>query len=355
MSVNKARKVYIDVIRIIGAFMVLYIHIGSFSAWEHEAMSLPTRIIYMLPATIAPSAVPLFMMISGCLLLSKRDSIKDIWTKRVAKAAMLILCVTILQCLYEKFYLGQDFSKFIYSLINLDDKNVVYWFLYWYLSFSIMLFCYQQIAQVLDTEHIIYISIFYIIFNTVLPVVNLVLSKAGFETLQFSKSLSLPLFVANGFFYPFLGYYIGNKCENNKVLKNTPLLVAIIFLCVIITMFLNLYFKVDGANVPARNYLTPIITVCIFQIIKNIFANINIAEDSKLYKLITFFGSNAIGIYVFQVLYSILVGPSTFNFIMKLIPIRKIAGIFNLTLAFVVMAVVTAIIKNLPIFKKALK
>ena len=354
LNMSKTRKIYIDVLRILGAFMVLYIHGGSFHAWENEVMSLPKRIIYMLPATIVPSAVPLFMMISGCLLLGRCDSLKDIWEKRISKVALVILIFTILQCIYEIVFGGTHFTAFIYKYINLDRQYFLYWFLYWWLSFCIMLFCYQQIASALDTEHMTYMLAFCLLFNTLVPLINLFLDKNGLEVLRFSRSLELPLFVSQGFIYPFLGYYIGNRSEDNKLLNNTPLLVFIMSLCIVATMCLNLYFKVDEANMPARNIFLPIITICIFSIIKNIFEKLDINKDTRLYNLITFLGSNAIGVYIFQELYSVLVAPNMLNVLMTVISVKKVASFFNMIIEFTLLIILTAVVRKLPLFKKAL-
>ena len=354
LNMSKARKIYIDVLRILGAFMVLYIHCRAYHEWEKEAMPLAKRIVFMLPAMIVSSAVPLFMMISGCLLLGRCDSLKDIWEKRISKVALVILIFTVLQCIYEIIFGGSHFTTFIYKLINLDGKYYLYWFFYWWLSFSIMLFCYQQIAKVLDKEHITYILGICLFFNTLVPLINLFLAKYGIEPLIFSRSLNLPLFVSQGFFYPFLGYYIGNRSEDSKLLNNTKLIILIMIFCIIATMFLNFYFKIDEANMPARNVFLPVITICIFAIIKNIFSNIDIKPDTKLYKTITFFGSNAIGVYAFQVLYLSTLGPAILNFLLRFISIKKLASFIQFLLAFFVLSFITAVARKIPLFKKAL-
>lgn len=347
------RKIYIDVIRIIGAFMVLF-HGGSSGQWEREAMSLPMRIVYMTPATIVPSAVPLFMMVSGSLLLKREDSIRDIWNKRVIRIMLLILVLTILHYGFDIFNGRLNVSEFVYRLIDLEKENIVYWFMYWWLSFSIMLFCYQQIAKKLDKEHISYIITFYLLFNTIIPIVNLFLDSGGLAVLKFSSHLSLPLFLSSGFFYPFLGYYIDNRCGENKMTNNTFLLIFIIIICSIVTMCLNIRFKINDANMPPRNVFTPVITACIYLVIKNVFESVEIKVNTVPYKLITFFGSNTIGVYAFQVLFGMMFNGIIRDFFYQVVHIKKVASFLYMIVAFISLSVVTAVLKKVPVFRRAL-
>jgi surface polysaccharide O-acyltransferase-like enzyme len=75
VSVKKERKVYLDLIRILAAFCVIFNHTndngfflfaarewGSFTFWG-----------YMFFSVFCKAAVPLFLMISGALMLSREE------------------------------------------------------------------------------------------------------------------------------------------------------------------------------------------------------------------------------------------------------------------------------------------
>lgn len=67
------RNIYIDFIRIIASFFVVYLHTGNYGVWNymlHPVISIPFWVELCI-SVFARTAVPLFLMISGALLLKK--------------------------------------------------------------------------------------------------------------------------------------------------------------------------------------------------------------------------------------------------------------------------------------------
>jgi len=76
---DKSRKYHIDVIKIFAIFMVVYNHTGDFGflAYQQEGPVL-LQMMQMIPSIVCKTAVPLFYMCTGALLLGKEESLNRI-------------------------------------------------------------------------------------------------------------------------------------------------------------------------------------------------------------------------------------------------------------------------------------
>ena len=87
--VEKRRKLNLDVLRIVACFLVIVNHTDNkmlLSLTPSKSWFVSAFIFY-----ICKVAVPLFIMISGAVLLGKEESYKDLYKKRVLKTVLVIL------------------------------------------------------------------------------------------------------------------------------------------------------------------------------------------------------------------------------------------------------------------------
>ena len=86
------RKYHIDIIKIFAIFMVIYNHTGDFGflAYQQGGPVL-VQMIQMIPSIVCKTAVPLFYMCTGALLLGKEERIKALWKNRVLKYAFVLV------------------------------------------------------------------------------------------------------------------------------------------------------------------------------------------------------------------------------------------------------------------------
>ena len=124
MELNN-RKSHIDVLRIVAAVFVVFIHTPAFSVyqklngfhnWSYSAVSV-----------IAKTSVPIFFMISGAVLLDKEESIGTILRKRVLRIVVVLFLFSL--WLYkrmlpegETFVLGKFLSAL--KLILVSDYSL---------------------------------------------------------------------------------------------------------------------------------------------------------------------------------------------------------------------------------------
>ena len=140
---NKVKILYIEILRIIAAFFVIYNHTGNdgfflFSICDVGSIQFW---IYMAISIFFKFAVPVFFMISGALLLARKDeSLKDLYCKRIFKIVIILFAFSALNYFIELHNLKtqivlKDFLIRLYS----DKLKVYLWYLYSYISFLVSL------------------------------------------------------------------------------------------------------------------------------------------------------------------------------------------------------------------------
>lgn len=76
------KLIHIEILRILAIFFVLFIHTGNsgFTLYAVQESTVSTALCLSM-AMIAKTAVPLFFMISGALLLGKDETVAQLYKK----------------------------------------------------------------------------------------------------------------------------------------------------------------------------------------------------------------------------------------------------------------------------------
>lgn len=94
MGNNKVqeRKVYIDFLKILAIYMVLFNHTNT-DGFVLFTIARTSKLypLYLFNAIFIKMAVPLFLMTSGALLLGKKESNMDVLTKRFFKYMIVLI------------------------------------------------------------------------------------------------------------------------------------------------------------------------------------------------------------------------------------------------------------------------
>ena len=347
----KNKKIYIEALRIISAIMVLYIHSSVFHCWEPAGLSDLKRIFYMIPAVVVQSAVPLFMMISGSLLLKKDESLEEIAKKRILKVVITILFVTFIYLIQSIIYHCEiSLKNFVLDFLDLSGrKNIVFWFLYWWLSFVILLPFLQKLIKRFSDIDFKYLLFLCLIFSILVPAVNVLLKHFCSFQIAFSSSFSL-FILGSGIFYPFLGYYVDNNVKIEDIKISKIALIFIIAICVTISIVLNFLSKDINDNITPCTIFTPVITASLFIFFKKLFIN---SKNEKINNIIYFFGQQTLGIYLLQVFIPKII-PETIKAILSPYFNVYIIKLILFTFNFFFLAFITAILRKLPIINKIL-
>ena len=108
---------YFDLIRITAILFVLYNHSSTMGFELYTLTDNPyTFPLYIVMATICKAGVPLFLMVSGALLLGKEESVKDLYTRRVSR--MVIALILFSFVMHVKTYGFSEFGLFFQNLLG---------------------------------------------------------------------------------------------------------------------------------------------------------------------------------------------------------------------------------------------
>ncbi len=339
--VAKEKKIYIEYLRILAIILVIYNHTRSLGYDLYKVTEEASS--YWLSVAMIPLckiAVPIFFMISGVTLLSKEESIKEIFSKRILKYGIVILLFGTLQ-----FFRYARSGKTAFTLsawfMNLYSNPLLetYWFLYLYVGFLLLLPFQRKIAASLKKEEFFYLFC--------LNVICSLLAVIGHMTGYFINGNIFALTTI--FFYPLMGYgmdkYCGKKNGIPFILLTVISWISIVFLSVI-------YIKtgkgtVDNLDVFLQLF-TPLLACGIFGTIKTL-CKTNVGKFSSL---VTCIGGTAFGIYLIED----MIRNQLEKIVVKVEPNAFIndfvVGVVFTLATFAVGALIIIIAKRIPIIKK---
>lgn len=165
------------------------------------------------------TAVPIFFMISGALLLGKEEPISTIWKKRIWRFLQVIFVFSLIN--YVWFYHNLPLSipghiaKF-FTLLYTSVLATAYYFLYIYISFLLMLPIWRKLVKVLDEKLYLYLIGLNLFFVGVMPMVSFLIFKGSAEMNYFLNPL---LAVSEPTFYFLMGYWIENVLPQSWLTK----------------------------------------------------------------------------------------------------------------------------------------
>ena len=212
-SQHKDRLVWIDLIRVTSAFLV----IGSHATWQYEK-SLPGTIpdSYWLYThfidNFARCAVPLFLMVSGYLILRKSNSLKHGYFQRLLKIGVPLLFWSIVYLVGRRFTVGVDlmgnpvnFNNGIRCILT-GKVSIHLWFLYAIMSLYIAAPILHSYVKSASRENKIYFLLLWGCACFLFPILNDVL-KISFEINNVNFTFYL-ISESVGFFVA--GYFLGH-------------------------------------------------------------------------------------------------------------------------------------------------
>lgn len=208
------RKTYLDWLRVIAVILMLYNHLPA-----HALAKETGQFLYVFPAVLTRMNVPLFLMVSGALLLGREEDIRTLLRKRVLRiAVVLAVALTglyLLRTLHDSMLHGTPFvfsvSDVFYGLFSrklaVKDSGS-YWYLYAYLGYLLMLPFLRGAARHMRRSHFILLTAIHAGLCTVLPLVNLALAGFGLQAVKLTDDFSVPLAAVRAMFYPLAGYWL---------------------------------------------------------------------------------------------------------------------------------------------------
>jgi len=131
-------EVFYDVLRNVAIIFVLFNHRECFRyCFRYQSPCLQS-IVTMALAALCKCGPPLFFMISGALLLGKKESFKRIFEHRILRMLVVMLSLTAIQIPVSHLTPAKSFGVFLHGLN---------WYLYAYLGYLLMLPFIRRMVQ----------------------------------------------------------------------------------------------------------------------------------------------------------------------------------------------------------------
>lgn len=302
-SINK--KLHIELLRIISIILVLFNHTGT-KGFVFFTVAKESKIywFYMFMAIAIKVAVPLFLMISGALLLGKNESLKEILQKRVLKFLLVMLAGSLCVYVHKAF----DGSIAVFSLKDLGERlyigNVTsaYWYFYAYTAFLLLLPFLRKMCQNMSNREFEYMIWLYLLMQ-----IFEVLQLYALIGLHFNENFAF-FITEKIIFYPMLGYYVENRLKESaysgkKLWMLTGISFLVICLCCLMTQrYCILFDRWD--EVGCQKYFQMLIfipSVTLYMVSKVCFMKYKVAGWVE--HIIVIAGSCSFGIFLLERIY----------------------------------------------------
>ena len=238
------RKIYIDVMRILAAFFVIFNHSGGYFMFPEYVSDPPRYWGYLFLSVFTKFAVPLFFAISGALLLNRpQEPLKKIWLGRIFKFALILFLGSLYAYLSNIGFFRdpgvlrtgfsvQEFVRVLYS----TDFRTHYWYLYAYIAFLMVLPFLRPLVQGLETKYFYYLIALAVLMKAVLPMTEYLVWK-GDTTLN--PSFTLGWIAEDIVLFPCVGYFLEHRSKLHQSGKKVAMLWAVNVLCIVIACWMT--------------------------------------------------------------------------------------------------------------------
>lgn len=347
------RKYYLDILRILAAFLVCYNHSHAFHLYltQEPSGGIMSWVNIFLPALTTVN-IPLFFMISGALLMSKEVSYKTLFTKRIGRFLVLLFSASLVTYTVthtENFSVAQ----FLDALLK-GDVTISYWYLYAYLAFLAALPFLRKIALHLTHKDILFLILVRFLFGSVLMLINFGLKYQGMNVRSISYYLQFPFVNVECMFYPILGYYLAEVFPMEKV-KGKHILLCVLLLLggsavsSAVTYLEGVRFGFTQTYIGLFNYTS---ALCVFLIVRYFSEKITLSETICAH--LASVSSVTIGIYLFEPIVSFYLMERFYGYVYwHPIPVT----VWSVLWCIVCMALggtATYILRKIPVVKKYL-
>lgn len=302
---SKRKYIYLEAMRIFACFFVLFNHTGykGFFLFSLYPSDSPQFWIYMFFSVFCTVSVPLFLTISGGLLLPKDEPLKVLWTKRIFRTGTVLVVMSFLYYMREVLLQKQEFNIKRFIIILYDkDWNFSYWYLYAFLAFLISLPFLRAMVRTLKKNDYYYMIALAVLFSAIIPIAQYLLWH-GEHTMN--DNLRLDWLISSIVIYPLVGHFLQNIVDIEKMKKWIPLLWLINLLCIFTTCYVT-YYKIlvtgecsEGASQGFHQAFALINCITLFISFKYFFTHVKLPAFAE--KLIASVGQCTFGIYLFHV------------------------------------------------------
>ena len=209
------RTLYLDIIKIVACFLVIINHTGNY-LFDSIGYSNASALFYTINFAFCKIGVPLFIMVSGVLLLKKDYTFKDVG-KKIFRILIPLLVFSILFAIKAGVL---DFKNFFQSLLA-QPLYTVFWYLYMLIGLYAMTpFLQKMVKNFKDNDYK-----WFLFTVLIIPSFLKLLSAFGIQV----SSLFLLSVISSIIGFYVTGLYL-SQIELNKKHRNIAIIVSTISL-----------------------------------------------------------------------------------------------------------------------------
>jgi surface polysaccharide O-acyltransferase-like enzyme len=210
MTQSAGKKLfYADLIRVLAVFMVMLIHSSATLLNKWDKIPFDYWMWGNAYDSLARASVPLFVMLSGALILGKQEDTRSFFKKRFSKLLFPFAFWVAAYINWRIFYIGEvlPVDKLIISIFT---GPVYYhlWYLYMVMGLYLVTPVLRKLLKVIEHHELNYLFILWFVWNAVLPLISyLIWLYAGYSV---NLGIKIPMVAG------YTGYYILGFCLAKK-------------------------------------------------------------------------------------------------------------------------------------------
>lgn len=236
---HKNRVIYLDYLRLIAMIAVVFIHTGVQKLFSVQVGIFDWHMFNLYTSGVR-FAVPIFVMISGALMLNPQ---RNVTSKKLFSKILNLLVVLWIWSLFYAVFDPQEEGRIIEKLELMFLGHFHMWYLYMLVGLYLIL---PILRAFIENKKIVkYFLILSLIFSFILPDIIYICKQTQMSVLCIFADISQRIlddidftFAIGYVFYFVLGYYL-SKVELNKKIR---LLIYILGIVGFVATFLLTYF-----------------------------------------------------------------------------------------------------------------
>ncbi len=226
----KSKYDNIDLLKFIAIICVIFIHIVSGDLYKYGIIPNKYWNVANVINSLSRVCVPIFVMVSGALLLSKDESMKNFFKKRFLRIIPSFLLFSIFYYLIDIYYLEQKNTNFIIYMLQ---GKIFYhlWYIYMILGIYLLVPFFRKVVYNIENKYILYFIIVWFLFMILIPF------------LEFITKINFKVYNTVGQYigYFILGYYLINM-DTKIFINKYKILITINILFTLLTILLSYYY-----------------------------------------------------------------------------------------------------------------
>lgn len=342
---KKEKIVYLELLRTIACFLVIVNHTIS-GVFLPRTPQTGTWWAAIISFFISKTAVPLFLMISGALLLGKVEK-KEKHIKRIRRIILDIVIFSFVFYVYGSIKTGTaiDITEF-FKRVGWQHFTNAYWYLYLYVGILVMMPLFQRLSANMNRRMYCYLILISVVFLGGMPLVTHYLPGVSVHQLFPETFISVYAGIV------FLGYFLAHEVEIKHSYALISVLVFIGMICLQAygTYLEYQHYPEDYLFYDNRTFITNVLAAAALFYLARWFASV--AEWKGFWRCVTILGGCSFGIYLLSDIF-IDTYAMSYLMLMQKLHILKATVLYQMEVFGTALAI-TAVLRQIPIIKKLL-